>query len=64
MAYEKVNKVNIEEFTGLSTDAKPTSSNIGVDSTYYEEDTGILWKYGANVNPATSDRWWSLRQGV
>lgn len=46
------------DFTGLSTDPKPTD-NVKTEAEFYELDTGKVWKYNAkNINPLTSDNWW------
>lgn len=54
MIYGKIN------FTGLSTDTKPTS-NVKTEATFYELDTGKVWIYNVkNINPITSNGWWEV----
>lgn len=37
---------NTRRYTGLSTDTKPTErADVGIGSTFYEIDTGILWLF-------------------
>lgn len=38
--------VNPSHWSGLSTDTKPSTGNIG--STFYVEDTGVLFMYGSS----------------
>ena len=48
----------IYEYTGLSTDTKPTTG-VGDNSTFEELDTKKIWRYSAtNTNPVTSTGWW------
>lgn len=48
MAYVLLNASNRapSELSGLSTDVKPT--DVDYDSTFYEEDTGIMYMYGSS----------------
>ena len=46
------------DFTGLSTDTKPTD-NVKTEAKYYELDTQKTWVYNVkNINPLTGDNWW------
>jgi hypothetical protein len=46
------------DYTGLSTDTKPTD-DVKDGSTFYELDTSTLWEYSEyNINPDTSNGWW------
>ncbi len=52
---------DIYDFTGLSTDTKPTppTNQIGDGSTFEELDTNNIYTFSTlNTNPATSDGWW------
>lgn len=55
---DKTCATNVRRFSGLSTDTKPTE-NVGYGSSYYEVDTMKYWTYDININPATSNHWWS-----
>lgn len=49
------------EFEGLSTDTKPTTTDLAPGSTFYELDTGKGWDYSTgNINPATGNGWWPV----
>jgi hypothetical protein len=49
---------NIQTYSGLSTDNKPTA-NITDLSQFYELDTKLLRVFSTcNINPSTSNGWW------
>lgn len=49
------------DFTGLSTDTKPTD-NVKTESKFYELDTGKYWKYNSkNINSDTGNGWWIFK---
>lgn len=51
----------VREYHGLSTDTKPTLSDMSNESTFYEIDTGSGFVYSqSNTNPATTNGWWSV----
>lgn len=49
------------EYQGLSTDIKPTPSNLAPGSTFYELNTGKGFDYDPNnINPITGNGWWEV----
>ncbi len=48
------------DFTGLSTDPKPTD-NVKTEAIFYELDSKLYWVFNKeNINPATGNGWWIL----
>ena len=46
------------DFTGLSTDTKPTD-NVKTEAIFYELDTGKMYIYNnQNINSETNNGWW------
>ena len=49
------------DYTGLSTDPKPTDETVKTEAIFYELDTKYYWVYNKNnINPVTSNGWWIL----
>lgn len=47
------------DYSGLSTDTKPTDKTVKTEAIFYELDTKLYWIYNSeNINPATDDGWW------
>ena len=47
------------DYSGLSSDTKPTDETVKTEAIFYELDTKLYWIYNAeNINPATDDGWW------
>lgn len=48
------------DFTGLSTDTKPTA-NVKTEAIFYELDEKKYWIFNkGNINPVTGNGWWLL----
>lgn len=49
------------DYTGLSTDTKPTPADLDDESTFCELDTRSTWRYSTtNVNSETGNGWWRI----